>query len=131
MPISKSDRPGVLRGRTPSEVHWQALGRRCGHTGCGDVPAVEVVIYAPAKELLAADPQLVMRLAAANEGRIPLIDLVGPGGEPRQFIRHSHKFACRHHRKELEQLAAKAPSSFYVDVRRGPREVAPVVSVPA
>ena len=89
----------LLRRSTPQDVHWAARGRRCPK--CGGPPVVEAIIFAPAAELLQKSPQAVMRLAAENEGRVPITELRGPAGEPRKFVKIFQEFACTHHRKEL------------------------------
>ncbi len=117
----------IFRGRTAAEVHWAAIGRRCGK--CKGPPVVEVLVFAPTHELVANAPQAAMRIAAQHEGNLPIVMLRGPGGEPRKFTPLMHEFACRHHAKELETLAARAPSSHFVDVKRGPGAERPQVSV--
>jgi hypothetical protein len=108
----------MFDGKSASEIHWEALGRRCDK--CQGPPVLEVLLAAPEDELVKKMPKRALQLVMANGGALPAITLRGPGGEPRRFIVALHTFACAAHRKELEHLAAGAPSSYHVELRRGP-----------
>lgn len=121
----RTDVRSVLQGRTPAEIHWQSLGRRCDQ--CQGPPVVEVLIFTPAEEAAEKFPRIVAKIMQDHGGALPLVLLRGPDGGPRRFLPVLHAFACRHHSKELELLAARAPSYNFVDIRRGP-DVARAVS---
>jgi hypothetical protein len=89
------------------------------------------LILAPANEFLKDMPKRAMQLAAKHGGGVPIVQLRGPDGGPRKFVPALHTFACTAHRRELEHLAAGAPSSYHVELRRGPAADRPIVQVRA
>lgn len=102
---------------TPQEVH-RALawgGRKCDK--CGQPAAVRVRVFADAQEVMQRSPQFIMKLAAENNGQVPVVDF-----KQGKFIRVSQAYGCSGCRADLEHEAAKAPSWCCVEIDEGPKE---------
>ena len=109
-----------MPGIDVQELFSQGLNGRCGK--CLRPAAMEIRVFMPAVDFVRDMPQMAMKIAAKNEGKIPVVMFRGPGGQPRKFVRALHAFACRQCRKELELWAAKAPSYAVVEIAEAPKQ---------
>ena len=107
---------------SPNELH-RALafgGARCL---CGQPAAISIKVFGEYKELLARSPEFIMKLAADNDGNVPVVEF-----KTGKYIRVSHTFACAQCAATAEREAAKGPSWFCVEIDRGPEATNPVAS---
>jgi len=100
---------------TPTELHRAVAWSGGVCDKCGGIPVVRVRVFGEAKEVCQRSPEFVMKLAAQNEGTIPVVDF-----KDGKYIRVSQAYACASCKQELIREAAKAPSWCCVEVDTGP-----------
>jgi hypothetical protein len=111
--------------KTAQEVHAQ-LGMRTRCLKCGGPPAIKVKMFMLHDEFVKRDPMLAASIAKSNPGG-PYIPTTKTTFGP--MVLFSTATACRIHQKELELVAAKAPSYVLVEIDRGPGADKPIVQV--
>ena len=84
--------------------------------------AMQIRVFMPAVDFVRDMPQMAMKIAAKNEGKIPVVLFKGPDGGERKFVRALDAYACRGCRKELEHWAAQAPSYAVVEIAEAPKQ---------
>lgn len=112
-------RKRLFNGRTAEEVHTEVTGQRC--SGCGAPAPVAVRVYAPLGEV-AVD--YLAALSVQFDGSVPVVET-----KHGKFVRVAQAFACARCTPALERTAAKHPSSWFVDIDRGPGPERPTVAV--
>ena len=103
-------------------AHVDAMGKRC--TVCGiRRAAVALRIFAPREDL---ETMQLVAIAATSDrpGHLPVMRT--PHG---LMVRVSESFACRQCQPAAERVAARAPSTWFCDIDRGPDPDRVVVSV--
>ena len=102
---------GVADGA--ERAHVAAMARRCSVCGIRRA-AVALRLFAPRDAL---DTLQLAAIAATSDepGRLPILRT--PHG---LLIRVSESFACRQCQPAAERAAARAPSSWFCDIDRGP-----------
>lgn len=112
--------------KTAEEIHAQHGFRdRC--LKCQGPPVVQVRMFMEHDEFVKRSPDMAAAIAASNPDGpyIPTVPMTfGP------MVKYATITACRHHQKELEQTAAKAPSYVLVELDYGPGCDKPVIQVP-
>lgn len=119
--------------KTAQEVHRE-FGMRGRCNICDGPPTIMVRMMATIPEIKRQSPEYwaVICASAAQNGavdkhgniRVPYIATTYG-----KMVRFSQVYACRHHQKELELTAARAPSWVLVEIDRGPGADNPVVQV--
>lgn len=113
--------------KTAQEVHAEhGFRQRC--LKCQGPPTVQVRMFMEHDEFVKRCPEMAVAIATSNPtgNGIPCVPMTfGP------MVRYATITACRHHQKELELEAAKAPSFVLVEVDYGPGADKPVIQVPA
>lgn len=92
--------------------------------------AIRVRSFHPLANLLKNMPGLAMQIAAKHEGRIPVVEMRGPGGVPVKYVRIGDAFACDLCKKDLQKAASKHPSDVIMHFDTGPEPDRPIVQVP-
>ena len=111
--------------RTAAEVHAQhGFRRRCEK--CGGPPSIQIKMFMLHDEFVKRAPLLAAEIAASNASG-PYV----PAVETKfgNMVMYAKVTACRMHAKELEHMAAKAPSYVMVEIDRGPGPENPIVQV--
>lgn len=101
-----------LGGEDPRDIHRAMLNKRC--TACGMAAENTLKLFAPLVELSA--PTIAF-IGAQHEGRIPVVET-----KSGRYVRVSTAYACARCSPEAERVAAKHPSSWFVDIERAPQE---------
>jgi len=117
--------PKMFGGATAQEVHQKLVfgGRACGK--CGAPATIRCLSFAPFKEMSERAPEVIMALAAANEGCVPMVEFTYG-----KFVRIGDAYACPHCRHDLEVTASRRPSWVLVEFKEGPGADRPLVQVP-
>lgn len=127
-------RSKFFKGRKTAEEVHREFGMRMRCAICDGPPVIMVRMLALIADIKKHSPEYWATIcaSAAQNGRIddqgnvkvPYIETTYG-----KMIRFSSAAACAHHRKELEQTAAKAPSWVLVEIDRGPGADKPMVQV--
>ena len=101
---------------TPAEMHQRIAwgGRRCDV--CPGAAVVRCISFAPFAEISQRSPELIMQLAAQNDGNVPMVEFTYG-----KFVRIANAFACGACKKDLAKAAAKAPSWVLIEFRELPK----------
>lgn len=103
----------TLDGYDVADIHRAVLNKRC--TACGMPAETTLKLFAPLSELKA---DTLAFIAVQHDGaRIPVVDT-----KSGKYVRVSVAYACSRCSPEAERVAAKHPSSWFVDIERAPRE---------
>lgn len=111
--------------KTAQEIHAQ-YGFRSKCLKCGGPPVIRVKMMMHVTDFKQKAPEWASAIALTNpKGQdVPTIPTTyGP------MVKYADVTACRHHAKDLELTAAKAPSWVLVEIDRGPGADNPVVQV--
>ncbi len=112
--------------KTAEEVHAEhGFKDRC--LKCKGPPAIQIRMFMEHDEFVSRSPQLAAAIAASNPDgdHIPCVPMTfGP------MVKYSTVTACKLHQKELELMAARAPSFVLVEIDYGPGADKPVIQVP-
>lgn len=92
--------------------------------------AIRARSFMALKKLLAELPPLAMQIASQHEGRIPIVEMRGPGNVPIKYVRIGDAFACDLCKRDLEKACAKHPSDIIIHIDKGPEPDRPVIQVP-
>jgi hypothetical protein len=111
--------------KTAHEVNAQ-LGWRQRCAKCQGPPVIKVRMFMLYDEFVKRSPQMAMAIAATNPDG-PFIPTMPTTFGP--MVKYASVCACSAHQKELEVMAAKAPSYVLVEIDRGPGADKPVVQV--
>lgn len=107
--MSKARSAGLLKNKTPAELHWETLNFRCP---CGALACITVRLYAPVADL---GVDTLAAIAVQHGGGVPVVDT-----ENGKYVRMGESAACAAHKAVMEQQVAKHPSSWYAEFDRGP-----------
>lgn len=112
--------------KTAQEIHAE-YGWRQRCEKCGAPPAVQVRMFMEHDEFVQRSPEMAAAIAITNPkgNYIPCVPMTFGN-----MVRFSTVTACKAHQKELEQMAAKAPSYVLVEVDYGPGADKPFIQVP-
>jgi hypothetical protein len=102
-----------LGGEDPYEIHKAILNKRC--TACGMSADTTLKLFAPLNELKV--DALAFIAAQLGSTKIPVVET-----KSGKYVRVSTAYACARCAPEAERVAAKHPSSWFVDIERAPRE---------
>jgi len=112
--------------KTAQEIHAQhGFRERC--LKCKGPPSVQIRMFMEHDEFVQRAPEMAAAIAMSNPdgNTIPCVPMTfGP------MVKYATVTACRAHQKELELMAAKAPSFVLVEIDYGPGATKPVIQVP-
>lgn len=112
---------------TAQEVHakW-GFRSPCTVPRCGNMPVIQVRMFMLHDEFVEKSPMLARSIAMSNPDG-PYIPCAPTTFGP--MVRFSTACACRAHQRDLEVVAARAPSYVLVEIDRGPGADKPQVQV--
>jgi hypothetical protein len=112
--------------KTAEEIHRE-YGFRSRCLKCQGPPTVQIRMFMEHDEFVQRCPEMAVAIAASNPtgNHIPCVPMTFG-----KMVKYATVTACRHHQKELELEAAKAPSFVLVEVDYGPGADRPVIQVP-
>ncbi len=112
--------------KTAQEIHAEhGFRERC--LKCKGPPSIQIRMFMLVDDFVKRAPEMAAAIAASNPdgNSIPCVPMTFGN-----MVKYATVTACRHHQKELEVLAAKAPSYVLVELDYGPGAPKPVIQVP-
>jgi hypothetical protein len=111
-------RARLQNGLTAHETWQRVMGKKCT---CGRWPDMGARVFYPTDDLVKDKPDVAMRMAAKNGGRIPVVQFRGPGNTPVPFTGIANYPVCSQCSKNLATfLAQEVPSYAVVEWYYGP-----------